>query len=138
VNGPDLPPGWQAQLDTELAAMRDATLRIYRLASSRPQWLYGTGCCDQWTPEDGCRWHTGRPAMSLAARELGSPAESAAAAAKRARDARAVQLDRMARHRLVAIVREHGGTWLMGGPETWTKDELTAEILRAEYPEVTR
>jgi hypothetical protein len=48
--------------------------------AGRPEWLYGTGCCDQWTPEDGCRWHTGRPAMGLAARELGSPAESAAAA----------------------------------------------------------
>jgi hypothetical protein len=61
-----------------------------------------------------------------------------ATAARTARDARAVQLDRTARHRLVAIVREHGGTWLMGGPETWGKDELVAEILAAEFPEVTR
>lgn len=104
----------------------------------RPAWLYGTGCCDQWTPEDGCRWHTGRPAMGLAARELGSEAESAAAA-RRMRDARAVQLDRMARHRLVTIAREHGGTWLMGGPETWDKTSLVAEILAAEFPpEMTR
>jgi hypothetical protein len=45
-------------------------------AAARPEWLYGSGCCDQWTPEDGCRWHTGRPAMSLAARELGREAEA--------------------------------------------------------------
>jgi hypothetical protein len=101
-------------------------------AAARPEWLYGSGCCDQWTPADGCRWHTGRPAMSLAARELGSESESAAA--RRLHDARAVQLDRMARHRLAAIIREHGGTWVMGGPETWTKDELVAEILSAEFP----
>jgi hypothetical protein len=31
------------------------------------------GCCGGWTPEDGCRWHTGRPAMSLAARLLDDP-----------------------------------------------------------------
>jgi hypothetical protein len=54
-----------------------------------------------------------------------------------ARDARAVQLDRMARYYLVKIAREHGGTWLTGGPETWGKDELVAEILRAEFPEGT-
>lgn len=58
-------------------------------------------------------------------------------AARTARDARAVQLDRMARHHLVAIVRECGGAWLMGGPETWDKSELVDEILRAEFPEVT-
>lgn len=54
------------------------------------------------------------------------------------RDARAVELDRMARHRLVAIVREHGGMWVTGGPECWSKDELVTEILSAEFPEVTR
>jgi hypothetical protein len=133
----DPPANWETQLAAELAEMQGTTQRLNHLAA-RPEWLYGTGCCDQWTPADGCRWHTGRPAMSLAARELGSESESAAAA-RRIRDARAVQLDRMARHRLVAIVREHGGTWLMGGPETWTKDELVAEILSAEFPpEVTR
>lgn len=61
------------------------------------------------------------------------------ASTRSVRDDRAVQLDRTARHRLVAIVHEHGGTWLMGGPESWSKDELVAEILRAEFPpEVTR
>lgn len=35
---------------------------------TRPEWLYGTGCCNQWTPADGCPVHTGRPAMSLATR----------------------------------------------------------------------
>lgn len=49
--------------------------------------------------------------------------------------ARAVQLDRMARPRVLAIVLERGGTWIMGGPGTWSKDELIAEILRAEFPE---
>jgi hypothetical protein len=38
----------------------------------RPEWLYGSGCCERWTPEDGCPWHTGRPAMSLKAREPGT------------------------------------------------------------------
>jgi len=56
----------------------------------------------------------------------------AARPARTALDARAVQLDRTARHQLAAIVREHGGTWLVGAPESWTKDELVAEILRAE------
>jgi hypothetical protein len=41
------------------------------------------GCCAGWTPEDGCRWHTGRPAMSVAARELGQPAPVASLAAHR-------------------------------------------------------
>jgi hypothetical protein len=54
-------------------------------------------------------------------------------------DARAVQLDRMARAKLVTLARQSGGRWLMGGPEGWTKDELVAEILSAEFPpEVTR
>jgi hypothetical protein len=35
----------------------------------RPAWLYGSGCCEQWTPEDGCSWHTGRPAMPLQVRK---------------------------------------------------------------------
>ena len=35
----------------------------------RPAWLYGSGCCERWTPEDGCSWHTGRPPMSLQARK---------------------------------------------------------------------
>jgi hypothetical protein len=34
----------------------------------RPAWLYGSGCCQNWTPEHGCSHHTGRPAMSLQAR----------------------------------------------------------------------
>jgi hypothetical protein len=34
----------------------------------RPEWLYGSGCCEHWTPEDGCPHHTGRPAMSRQAR----------------------------------------------------------------------
>lgn len=43
---------------------------------SRPEWLYGSWCCDQWTPGDGCSRHTGRPAMSLAARNLGAVLEA--------------------------------------------------------------
>lgn len=39
-------------------------------AGIRPTWLY-TGCCGRWTPADGCPCHTGRPAMSLATRQLG-------------------------------------------------------------------
>lgn len=53
------------------------------------------------------------------------------------RDARAVQLDRMGRRRLVAIVRDLGGMWILGGPEDWSKDELVTEILHAEFPEMT-
>jgi hypothetical protein len=38
---------------------------------SRPEWLYGQGCCEHWTPLEGCSdGHTGRPAMSLPARAL--------------------------------------------------------------------
>lgn len=49
-------------------------------APSRPAWLYGQGCCDRWSPESGCSdGHTGRPAMSLRDRELGTPDESRAA-----------------------------------------------------------
>lgn len=29
------------------------------------------GCCEHWSPQDGCPYHTGRMAMSLAAREVG-------------------------------------------------------------------
>jgi hypothetical protein len=57
------------------------------MTGQRPGWLYDGACCGQWTPEDGCTRrcpHTGRPAMSLAARELGTEAESARAAARRA------------------------------------------------------
>jgi hypothetical protein len=32
--------------------------------AERPAWLYGSGCCQNWTPEHGCSSHTGRPAMS--------------------------------------------------------------------------
>lgn len=40
-----------------------------RPAIGRPAWLYGSGCCEHWTPERGCSaGHTGRPAMSLQAR----------------------------------------------------------------------
>lgn len=49
---------------------------------TRPEWLYGSGCCQSWTPESGCQAdHTGRPAMSLAARELGSEGAPAASSA---------------------------------------------------------
>ena len=34
----------------------------------RPARLYDSGCCERWTPEDGCPAHAGRPAMSLRAR----------------------------------------------------------------------
>lgn len=40
------------------------------LMTSRPEWLYGSGCCEKWTPADGCWWHTGRMSMSLKARAL--------------------------------------------------------------------
>jgi hypothetical protein len=57
-------------------------------------------------------------------------------------DARAVQLDRMAKHNLLTIVRQHaaerGAPWVFGGPELWSKDELIADILRSEFPEVNR
>lgn len=35
---------------------------------NRPAWLYAQGCCQNWTPDDGCGQHTGRPAMPLHAR----------------------------------------------------------------------
>ena len=41
---------------------------------AKPGWLYGQGCCEHWTPGDGCPQHTGRLAMSLKARELDRPA----------------------------------------------------------------
>jgi hypothetical protein len=53
------------------AARADAILAEPR--ARRPGWLYGQGCCEHWTPEDGCPQHTGRPAMSLRARELDRP-----------------------------------------------------------------
>lgn len=49
------------------------------------------------------------------------------------RDARAVQLSRMARARLVDLVTEQGGVWILGGPPTWDKDELVTELLRTEF-----
>jgi hypothetical protein len=57
-------------------------------------------------------------------------------------NARVTQLDRMAKYKLLAIVRQHaaerGASWVIGGPELWSKDELTADILRFEFPEVER
>jgi hypothetical protein len=53
-----------------------------READPRPEWLYGQGCCEQWTPEDGCTLgtpHTGRPAMSLRVRELDCPGDAGGA-----------------------------------------------------------
>ena len=43
----------------------------------RPDWLYGQGCCEHWTPLGGCSdGHTGRPAMSLLARTTDDEADS--------------------------------------------------------------
>jgi hypothetical protein len=59
--------------EDERAKRVDATLaeaRARREVEPRPGWLYGQGCCERWTPEDGCPLHTGRSAMPLRAREL--------------------------------------------------------------------
>jgi hypothetical protein len=61
----------------------------------------------------------------------------------RAWDARAIQLSRMARASLIVIIREHAAShvrwWAPGcGPEAWSKDELVADILRIEFPEIRR
>ena len=58
------------------------------------------------------------------------------------RDARVHQLARMTKSALLAIVtehaREHGARWAVGGPQLWSTDELIADVLRFEFPEVTR
>ena len=46
--------------------------RAGRPAIDRPRWpvwVYSPGCCENWTPGHGCPHHTGRPAMSLQARD---------------------------------------------------------------------
>lgn len=68
----------QAHLDQldQADAYRALTARLGGApapATSKPAWLYGTGCCEDWTPDHGCSGgHTGRPAMSLRAREESS------------------------------------------------------------------
>jgi hypothetical protein len=43
---------------------------IGKARQRRPAWLHDPGCCEHWTPERGCAaGHTGRPAMSLPARD---------------------------------------------------------------------
>ena len=73
----------EMRTDEDIRAARvDAMLagdRTGRAAQARPEWLYGSGCCERWTPEDGCPQHTGRPAMSLKARELDRPGEAGGA-----------------------------------------------------------
>lgn len=62
----------RGQLVSELRADEDARAsRVDAMLPTRPEWLYGSGCCEHWTPEHGCSaGHTGRPAMSRAARDL--------------------------------------------------------------------
>ncbi len=69
-------------------------------------------------------------------------AEPLAKTAKRM-DARARQLTRLRKRDLVAIVTDHarrhgGGRWAVHGPHLWSRDELVSELLRYEFPEVTR
>lgn len=54
-----------------VACVRDEMSDLMAKAARKPAWLYGSGCCQDWTPEGGCPYHTGRSAMSLRARELG-------------------------------------------------------------------
>jgi hypothetical protein len=48
-----------------------------RQPGGKPAWLYPEDrCCDEWAPEDGCPYHTGKPAMSLAARQFVAETEA--------------------------------------------------------------
>lgn len=45
--------------------------------AERPAWVSAPGCCERWTPADGCAdGHTGRPAMSTPAREFAADCEA--------------------------------------------------------------
>jgi hypothetical protein len=69
--------------------------------------------------------------------EITVPDEAAQLARHAAIESRVLQLSRMARPRLLAIMievaRQRGATWLVGGPDTWSKDELVTGILDFEF-----
>jgi hypothetical protein len=75
--------------------------------------------------------------------EIIAPDEAAQVARHEAIEARIRQLDGTSKRGLLAIMtglaRQHGASWVTGGPAAWSKDELITGILDFEFPaEVTR
>jgi hypothetical protein len=53
----------------------------------------------------------------------------------RQHDADVKQWNRQSKATLAAIVREHAdGTWIVGGPQAWSKDELINRLADDKYP----
>jgi hypothetical protein len=71
--------------------------------------------------------------------EIIAPDEAAQLARHAAVEARLRELARMSRRDLLAVVTEHarqrGASWVIGGPSTWSKDELINGILEFEFGE---
>jgi hypothetical protein len=61
------------------------------------------------------------------------------AARREARDRRVRELARLPKRELLAIVAEHarerGASWIVGGPQLWSRDELVNGVLAFEFPE---
>jgi hypothetical protein len=76
--------------------------------------------------------------------EIIAPDEAAQVARHEAIEARIRQLDGTSKRGLLAIMtglaRQHGASWAIGGPASWSKDELINGILAFEFgeAEVTR
>ncbi len=67
------------------------------------------------------------------------PDEAAQIARHAAVEARLRQLARTSRRGLLAIVMRHarqrGASWVLGGPASWTRDELINGVLAFEFGE---
>jgi hypothetical protein len=70
--------------------------------------------------------------------EIIAPDEAAQLARHAAVEARLRELDRTSKRGLLAIMtglaRQHGASWVIGGPASWSKDELISGILDFEFP----
>ena len=51
------------------------------------------------------------------------------------RNARVIELSHTRKAELIELVRRRA-EWLAGGPELWSRDELIADILAAEFPDI--
>lgn len=71
--------------------------------------------------------------------EIIAPDEAAQIARHAAVEARLRQLARTSRRGLLAIVMRHarqrGASWVLGGPASWTRDELINGVLAFEFGE---
>jgi hypothetical protein len=116
-------------------------IRGFRVEAIRGERDGQTGYVSCWPmPEWGINveWPDGTITTARAG-DITMPDEAAQLARHAAVEARLQQLARMSKRDLLAVVTEHarqrGASWVIGGPQLWSKDELINGALAFEFGE---